>query len=187
MSTASLGGLRNLGPRSCEWLARAGIVNRRQLARIGPLAAFQRVRRIEPRASLNLLYALVGAVENVHWTEVRRTRRLDLALALDAGRSAAGDLHTLLNVGPATQRDLARLGVTQVRQLARRSPDALFRALERVAGRQDPCVWDVFAAAVHQARGGDARPWWHFTAARKRRERAGTFVPRAPRAARPAR
>ena len=35
--------------------------------------------------------------------------------------------------------------------------------------RQDPCVWDTFAAAIHQARTGEALPWWHFTVERKRR------------------
>jgi hypothetical protein len=34
-------------------------------------------------------------------------------------------------------------------------------------------VWDTFAAAVHQARTGEALPWWHFTAERKRRVAAG--------------
>jgi hypothetical protein len=49
--------------------------------------------------------------------------------------------------------------------------------LQRLTGkRQDPCVWDTFAAAIHQARTGEALPWWHFTRERKRRQAEGTFV-----------
>jgi hypothetical protein len=32
----------------------------------------------------------------------------------------------------------------------------------------DPCVLDTFAAAIHQARTGEALPWWLFSRARKR-------------------
>jgi hypothetical protein len=45
----------------------------------------------------------------------------------------------------------------------------LFRALEQRTGqRQDSCVLDTFMAAVHFMEGGEARPWWSFTAERKR-------------------
>jgi hypothetical protein len=39
----------------------------------------------------------------------------------------------------------------------------------------DPCVWDVFAAAIHQARTGESRDWWTFTPERKRRQALGEF------------
>jgi hypothetical protein len=62
----------------------------------------------------------------------------------------------------------------------------MYLRLQRITGqRQDPCVWDTFAAAIHQARTGEALPWWHFTVERKRRVAAGSFVAtpleRAPR------
>jgi hypothetical protein len=39
----------------------------------------------------------------------------------------------------------------------------------RVTGeRQDPCVLDVFIAAVRFLAGEPARPWWAYTAERKR-------------------
>ncbi len=31
----------------------------------------------------------------------------------------------------------------------------------------DPCVLDVFAAAIHAARTGEAIPWWDFSDRRK--------------------
>jgi hypothetical protein len=47
-------------------------------------------------------------------------------------------------------------------------------------------VWDTFAAAIHQAKTGQALPWWHFTRERKRRQAEGRFgVPaEAPRSRR---
>lgn len=176
--------LPNLGPKSAQWLAEIGVTTPAQLRRRGALAAYLAVRRLRPTASLNLLYALVGAVEGVHWIEVRRTRRLELALALEAALHrvssprSSDELLRLANIGPAMRRDLALLGVNSVRQLARCSADTLFRALQQRTGkRQDPCVWDTFAAAIHQARTGEARPWWHYTPERKRRQAAGQFPP----------
>jgi hypothetical protein len=85
-------------------------------------------------------------------------------------------LLALKNIGPAMRRDLELLGISRVTQPARRNPDSVFRALERKTGqRQDPCVWDTFAAAIHQARTGKARPWWHNTAERKRRQAEGSL------------
>lgn len=182
-SAAQLTGMLNLGIRSTQWLASIGIATPSQLRRVGPIAAYVRLKRAHRGVSLNALYALVGAVEGRHWTEVRRTRRLDLLLAVDdyerrhpAARPQADELLALKNIGPAMRRDLELLGIASVAQLARREPDALYRALARKTGqRQDPCVWDTFAAAIHQARTGEARPWWHYTPERKRRQAEGEF------------
>jgi hypothetical protein len=89
-------------------------------------------------------------------------------------------LRELRNVGKAMLRDLDLLGVRTVQQLARQSPDSLFERLQAVTGlRQDPCVWDAFAAAICQARTGVALPWWEFTLARKEREARAKKVARA--------
>ncbi|HEU0203460.1 MAG TPA: helix-hairpin-helix domain-containing protein [Burkholderiaceae bacterium] len=101
----------------------------------------------------------------------------------ERGRPCKPDaLAKLRNIGPAMLRDFALLGVHSVAQLARRDADKLYLALERATGkRQDPCVWDTFAAAIHQARTGEALPWWHFTRERKRRSAEGSFVRRPAR------
>jgi hypothetical protein len=78
-------------------------------------------------------------------------------------------LLALRNIGPAMRRDFTLLGIRSVKQLARCSPDRLYERLQHVTGqRQDPCVLDTFAAAVHQARTGEALPWWLFSRKRKR-------------------
>jgi len=76
------------------------------------------------------------------------------------------------NVGPAIADDLIRLEIACVEDLADRDPDEMFAQLCELDGqRHDPCVRDVFAAAVSYANGEPARPWWHFSRERKARER----------------
>jgi predicted flap endonuclease-1-like 5' DNA nuclease len=78
-------------------------------------------------------------------------------------------LEQLPNIGPALAADLRLVGVSHPQALASADPLALYRALERASGRrQDPCVLDTFMAACDFMRGGPARPWWSFTAERKR-------------------
>lgn len=81
------------------------------------------------------------------------------------------------NLGPAARADLAVLGIATPAQLAGSDPDELYLRLQaRTGHRHDPCVWDVFAAAVHQARTGEGRDWWSFTPERKARQARGKFV-----------
>lgn len=175
--------LPNLGPRSAAMLAAAGITTLAQLRRLGAVAAFVRARRHAAGASLNLLYALAGALEGVHWRQVQRERRLELLTAVEdyerahpAPTAHDRELLGLRNIGPAMKRDFDRLGIRSRAQLARADADALYLKLQRITGqRHDPCVWDTFAAAIHQARTGEALPWWQFTRTRKQRTAEGSF------------
>jgi hypothetical protein len=81
----------------------------------------------------------------------------------------AAALEDLPNIGKAIAADLRAIGVHRPANLKRRNPYALYEKLNRVSGvRHDPCVLDTFIAAVHFVNGGPARPWWTFTAERKR-------------------
>ena len=81
------------------------------------------------------------------------------------------ELQKIPNIGPAMADDLLRLGISTADDLVDRDPDELYDELCLVDGtRHDPCVRDVFAAAIDFARGGPARPWWHFTPERKARD-----------------
>lgn len=78
----------------------------------------------------------------------------------------------LISVGPAIERDFALLGVKNVDDLAKRDPQVLYRQLCRKTGtRQDPCVLDVFRAAVAQARDpklpAEQCVWWYWSRVRK--------------------
>lgn len=82
------------------------------------------------------------------------------------------ELLSLKNVGKATMGDLQLLGITTIKQLQKQNPDSLYTKLQKITGsKQDPCVWDVFAAIIHEAKTGEKLPWWHFSKIRKNHDR----------------
>jgi Pathogenicity locus len=83
-------------------------------------------------------------------------------------------LEDLISIGPAMLRDFEMLGIRSVAQLARQNPQGIYERLNRVSGlRQDPCVLDVFCAAVAQARNprlpAEQCQWWYWSKRRKQR------------------
>lgn len=82
------------------------------------------------------------------------------------------ELEDLPNIGPKMAADFRLMGITKPKQLAGKDPYELYEKLCRLTGvRQDPCVLDVFIAATRFVGGDPARPWWHYTAERKRAKR----------------
>jgi hypothetical protein len=78
-------------------------------------------------------------------------------------------LEDIPNVGPAVAADLRRLGIRSPGELAGRDPYAMYDDLCHLTGqRHDPCLLDTFIAAVRYMEGGPKKPWWKFTAERKR-------------------
>lgn len=75
--------MKGLGPKSAEMLARAGIATAEDLRKAGSIQAFVEVKRTGGAASLNLLWALEGALTDRHWKEVARIERTRLLIALD--------------------------------------------------------------------------------------------------------
>jgi DNA transformation protein len=75
MSISQLG---NLGPRSREMLAAAGIETVSQLREMGAAPAFVAVKRAGRAPSLNLLWAIEGALTNRDWKTVAKDDRLSL-------------------------------------------------------------------------------------------------------------
>jgi DNA transformation protein len=75
--------LPSLGPKSQQMLSAAGITSVAELRALGSVAAYSRVRRVSPRASLNLLWALESALTGEPWQSVARRHRTSLLLALD--------------------------------------------------------------------------------------------------------
>lgn len=85
-------------------------------------------------------------------------------------------LSSLRNVGKAALEDFHVLGIETVAQLATQDADTLYvRLCEVTKRRHDPCVHDVFCAAIHQAQTGEEVVWWTFTPARKERQKGGGF------------
>src|SRR3977135_2672214 len=78
-------------------------------------------------------------------------------------------LEDIPNVGPAVAGDLRQLGITLPADLLGRDPYAMYDDLCRLTGvRHDPCLLDTFIAAVRSMSGEPNRPWWKYTAERKR-------------------
>jgi DNA transformation protein and related proteins len=97
--------MRNIGPKSAAWLRQVGLRTPEDLAAAGPVDAFMRVKRAGFKPSLNLLYALEGALRDCHWQEVPDERRVQLVEAAEAaiallppprGRPAAGPVTTTM-------------------------------------------------------------------------------------------
>ena len=85
-------------------------------------------------------------------------------------RSRVRQLTDLPNVGEATAKDLVLLGIRSPAQLVGKDPWQLYGQLcRKTHSRQDPCVLDVLISITSFADGGEAKPWWEFTAERKRR------------------
>jgi hypothetical protein len=79
-------------------------------------------------------------------------------------------LEHIPNIGASIADDLRALDIFEPDQLVGKDPYALYRRIGEIRGvRQDPCLCDTFIAAVRFMEGGPVRPWWYFTAERKRR------------------
>jgi hypothetical protein len=86
-----------------------------------------------------------------------------------ASREDVTRLEDIPNVGRAVAADLRRLGITSPAELQGRDPYAMYDELCRITGqRHDPCLLDTFIAAVRFMAGEPKKPWWTYTAERKR-------------------
>ena len=98
--------LRNIGPKSAAWLRQVGLRSREDLEHAGPVGAYLKVRRAGFKPSLNLLYALEGALLDCHWQEVPEARRQAMVADVEAaiaqlppprGRPAAAPVTTTVH------------------------------------------------------------------------------------------
>ncbi len=98
--------LRNIGPKSMAWLRQTGIRTLEDLQGVGALAAYVRIKRAGFKPSLNLLYALEGALLDCHWQEIPDSRRSELVVAADAAVALLpkGRGKAMPAAGPVTTR-----------------------------------------------------------------------------------
>ncbi len=96
-----------------------------------------------------------------------------------ANRAAITNLEDIPNVGPSIAKSLRRVGIHSPKDLVGKDPYTMHDDLCDATGvRQDPCVIDVFIAAVRFMAGEPSKPWWKYTPERKRTlaARAAQFV-----------
>ena len=110
--------LRNIGPKSAAWLRQVGLRTQEDLESVGAVEAFIRVKRAGFRPSLNLLYALEGALLDCHWQQLPEARRGELLVAYDAAAAldSSGPVVRMIRL-PAPAAALRPGVVAQAHQL----------------------------------------------------------------------
>jgi hypothetical protein len=102
-------------------------------------------------------------------TGTKNMKRKQITKRASASRSDIADLEDIPNIGSSVAGDLRQLGITSPVELVGRDPYAMYDDLCRVTGkRHDPCLLDTFIAAVRFMEGEPKKPWWKYTAERKR-------------------
>jgi len=83
-------------------------------------------------------------------------------------------LEQIPNIGPEIAKDLCEIGIKYPKDLIGKDGIRLYHTLSKVSGIvHDPCVADVFMAAVDFMETGKVKKWWEFTSERKRVLKAG--------------
>ncbi len=76
--------LKGLGAKSEKALNDIGILTAADLKTIGPVRAFIKLKNESiTKPSLNFLYAMVGALEDIHWTAVAQKEKARLIMELE--------------------------------------------------------------------------------------------------------
>lgn len=76
--------IRNVGPKSAAWLRQVGVRSLDDLRSTGVVETFMKVKRAGFRPSLNLLYAMQGALDDCHWADLAEDVKASLVLAAES-------------------------------------------------------------------------------------------------------
>jgi DNA transformation protein len=84
-----LSDMKNLGPKSRQWLAEIGIHTPEDLAGQDPVDVYLALKRRHPKPiNLLMLYALAGAMIKCHWNELPPDLKAELKRRAEAGLKA---------------------------------------------------------------------------------------------------
>ena len=84
-------------------------------------------------------------------------------------RDKLNQLTDLPNIGTSMAADLKLIGVNCPTDLVDRDPYEMYRELSKATkSYQDPSVLDAFISIARFMAGEDPKPWWEYTAERKR-------------------
>ncbi len=63
--------MKNLGPKSTEWLASVGVHSLEDVARLGVVETYKRVKAAHPeKVTFNMLWGLQAALLGIQWNEL---------------------------------------------------------------------------------------------------------------------
>ena len=83
MSQTPISTLKGLGPKSQSLLKSIGIESAEQVLASDPFGLYLQLKAQHNNINLNMLYALMGAIENKDWREIKRNYRTSILLRLD--------------------------------------------------------------------------------------------------------
>jgi DNA transformation protein len=77
--------MKNLVPKSREWLASIGVHSLDDVARLGVVETYKRVKAAYPdKVSLNMLYGLQAALLDIPWNELPPDIKSELRRQVEA-------------------------------------------------------------------------------------------------------
>lgn len=79
--------LKNIGSTSAHWLESVGIKDQKTLKEVGVIQAYLRIHQRGIKTSKVLLYALYGALHDLHWNEVPEDMKKELSLSIASALS----------------------------------------------------------------------------------------------------
>ena len=88
--------LKNLGYKSAHCLAEINIHNLADLKQLGSIATYLKIEReANFKPSLNFLYAMEGALQNVHWAKIDQQEKARLLISLEDARIHQNMFHEI--------------------------------------------------------------------------------------------
>lgn len=70
--------LKNFGPKSTEWLNSIGVYTKADLRRLGSITIYRLLKERGYPVSLNMVYAIEGALMDVHWNKLPADMKAEL-------------------------------------------------------------------------------------------------------------
>ena len=90
--------IKNIGEVSAAWLEAVGIATAEDLDNVGVVEAYRRVKMAFPdQVSLNMLYALQGALMDLHWKDL--PQEVKAALLKEVGEEVTRRRRTVKSRG----------------------------------------------------------------------------------------
>ncbi|RDH81490.1 MAG: transcriptional regulator [endosymbiont of Galathealinum brachiosum] len=75
--------LKGLGPKSSAELLTIGISTVDEFKQADAFEMYRLLKEHNSNTSLNMLYALVGAQENINWQDIAKERKVEILMRLD--------------------------------------------------------------------------------------------------------
>ncbi|NRB40817.1 MAG: TfoX/Sxy family DNA transformation protein [Pseudomonadales bacterium] len=83
IAPAQIKDLKGLGPKSAAAINAIGITTVAEFMHTDAFVMYAQLKQLHSTASLNFLYAIIGAQENQHWQHIAKTQKTEILMRLD--------------------------------------------------------------------------------------------------------